>query len=261
MTEHNSRQDPQDRHPDAVGTVMFPQRTDLEIVITTIGIILQELQRICGEGTSSEPLQVSLHHDFDSQLSQRQHPPKLIGQIVRKLLHLVESRNTASFALDVLDESGDEFICPLALRTHERVGIVRRRSKVSVELGECIESTMTEVAFVRMAVPRSLARVVGDPRRAATGSGWVLEAMSDADRCSNFERLDGFGDLVAGDVMAGTGLDVERYCGGNRESLGANGTGEVAGQVNLGFSVLVGCEPFCYLVVRGRFSPDLKRWG
>jgi hypothetical protein len=190
--------------------------------------------------------------DFDSQLSQRQQPPKLIGQIVRQLLHLVEFRNTASFALDVLDESGDEFVCPLALRAHEFVGIVHRRGKVSVELGECFEGTMAEVAFVRVAVPRSLARgVVGNPWRAATGSGRVLEAMSDADRRSNIERLDDFGDLVAGDVMADTGLDVERYRGGNRESLGANGTDEVAGQVNLGFTVLVGCEPFCDLVVRG----------
>ena len=161
---------------------------------------------------------------------------------MRKLLHVVESRNTASFALDVLDESGDEFIFLLALRAHEFVGIVHRRGEVRVERGERIEGTMAEVALVRVAIPRPLARgVVGDHRRAAP----VLDAMCDADRRSNFERLDGFGDLVAGDVMAGTGLDVERYRRGNLESLGANRTGEVARQVNLGIGVLLGCESFC----------------
>lgn len=69
-------------------------------------------------------------------------------QLMRLILNLLEPRQPAYLALNVLNQPRHQRKEPSALRALEFILVVCRRVEMLIESVDCAEGTMTEVAFI-----------------------------------------------------------------------------------------------------------------
>ena len=98
--------------------------------------------------------------------SECKHARELVRQCTRMVLYLLEPRQTASLALNVLDQRRNdlELLAARPLWAAKLVAIARGRVEMGVESGQVPECAVAQVAFVgaNVVVPSTIRRGVRD---------------------------------------------------------------------------------------------------